>query len=196
MFSDTSRKKHTATFLTLRQQSKKSDGKPYLVLSDFVAPKESGVADYIGGFCVTAGFGTDALAKQFEAALDDYNSIMIKALADRLAEAFAEYLHQKVRTEYWGYVPSEELDNTDLIKERYRGIRPAPGYPACPDHVEKKTLWKLLDVEKHIGVTPYGELSYVARRIGFGLLFCASRGTVFRAWKNFKRSGGGIRPTP
>ena len=107
----------------------------------------------MGAFCVTAGFGTARKAKEFEDTLDDYSAIMIKALADRLAEAFAEYLHKEVRTKHWGYATREALVNTDLIKEKYQGIRPAPGYPACPDHLEKETIWKLLNVEKSIGVT-------------------------------------------
>ncbi|MDG5490005.1 methionine synthase [Psychroserpens sp. SPM9] len=141
-----------ATFLTLRQQLKKRDGIPNYALSDFIAPKDSGIQDYIGAFCVTTGFGTQELAEQFEADNDDYNAIMIKALADRLAEAFAEYLHKQVRTKHWAYAKNEDLTNDDLINESYKGIRPAPGYPACPDHLEKRTLWQLLDVEKHIGV--------------------------------------------
>ncbi|WP_370897306.1 methionine synthase [Chryseobacterium gossypii] len=141
-----------AKFLTLRQQAQRSKGKEYLALSDFVAPKSSGKTDYIGAFCVTAGFGTDELAGRYEKANDDYNSIMVKALADRLAEAFAEFLHKKVRTEYWGYAGQESLSNEELIAEKYKGIRPAPGYPACPDHLEKKTIWKLLRVEENIGV--------------------------------------------
>ena len=140
-------------FRTLRQQSRKAAGKPNIALSDFIAPKESGIQDYIGAFCVTTGFGTAEKAKQFEEALDDYSAIMIKALADRLAEAFAEYLHKEVRTKYWGYATREALANTDLIKEKYQGIRPAPGYPACPDHLEKETIWKLLGVEESIGVS-------------------------------------------
>ncbi len=140
------------TFLTLRQQSKKREGAPNIALSDFIAPKDSGKQDYMGCFCVSAGFGTQELAQQFEEALDDYNSIMIKALADRLAEAFAEYLHQHVRRNVWAYATNENFTNKDLIKEHYVGIRPAPGYPACPDHLEKKTIWKLLNVEKNIGV--------------------------------------------
>ncbi|WP_452226719.1 methionine synthase [Lacinutrix cladophorae] len=139
-------------FLTLRQQSRKAVGKPNIALADFIAPKTTGKQDYIGAFCVSTGFGTAALAKQFEDAHDDYNSIMIKALADRLAEAFAEYLHKEVRTNYWSYAQSENLSNQDLIKENYKGIRPAPGYPACPDHLEKNTIWEVLDVEKRIGV--------------------------------------------
>jgi 5-methyltetrahydrofolate--homocysteine methyltransferase len=140
------------TFLTLRQQLDKREGVPNFALADFIASKDSGIQDYIGAFCVTTGFGTDELAKQFEKNHDDYNSIMIKALADRLAEAFAEYLHKEVRINYWAYAKDENLSNEELIKEIYKGIRPAPGYPACPDHLEKKTIWKLLKVEENIGV--------------------------------------------
>lgn len=142
-----------STFRTLRQQHKKSAGKEYFALSDFVAPKNIGKQDYFGVFCVCTGFGADELAKEYEDKNDDYNAIMVKALADRFAEAFAEYLHKKVRTEYWGYSEDETLDNEDLIKEKYLGIRPAPGYPACPDHLEKLTIWDLLKVEENIGVS-------------------------------------------
>lgn len=142
----------TFTFRTLRQQHKKSDGKEYLALSDFIAPKTSGKQDYIGAFAVTTGFGTDELAQKYEAEHDDYNAIMVKALADRLAEAFAEYLHKKVRTEIWGYSSDEHLENEDLISEKYVGIRPAPGYPACPDHLEKTTIWEVLKVKENIGL--------------------------------------------
>ena len=142
----------TTKFLTLRQQSQKTAGAPNIALADFVAPKDSGKQDYMGCFCVTTGFGVDEKAAEFEKALDDYNSIMIKALADRFAEAFAEYLHLKVRKEIWGYASDENLSNQDLISEEYKGIRPAPGYPACPDHLEKPTIWKLLNVEQEIGV--------------------------------------------
>jgi 5-methyltetrahydrofolate--homocysteine methyltransferase len=138
--------------LTLRQQSVKTKGAPNLALADFIAPKESGKQDYIGMFCVTTGFGADEKATEYEKAHDDYNAIMVKALADRLAEAFAEYLHEKVRKEIWGYAKGENLSNESLIKEEYKGIRPAPGYPACPDHLEKKTIWKLLDAEQNTGV--------------------------------------------
>ncbi|OMP31539.1 methionine synthase [Mangrovimonas sp. DI 80] len=141
-----------ATFLTLRQQLDKREGVANFALSDFVAPKETGKQDYIGCFCVSTGFGTAELAKQFEDNHDDYSSIMIKALADRLAEAYAEYLHKEVRTDIWGYAQGENLSNEELIKENYKGIRPAPGYPACPDHLEKKTIWKLLQVKENIGV--------------------------------------------
>ncbi len=140
------------TFRTLRQQLKKHAGKPNFALSDFIAPKEINIQDYIGCFCVTTGFGTAKLAKKFEDDHDDYNAIMIKALADRLAEGFAEYLHMKVRKDDWGYATNEVLSNEELIKEAYKGIRPAPGYPACPDHLEKITIWELLQVKEKIGV--------------------------------------------
>lgn len=141
-----------AKFLTLRQQAQRSKGKDYFALSDFIAPKSTGKTDYMGAFCVTTGFGTDELSSEYEKANDDYNSIMVKALADRFAEAYAEFLHKKVRTEYWGYAVQEELSNEELIAEKYKGIRPAPGYPACPDHLEKKTIWDLLKVEENTGV--------------------------------------------
>jgi 5-methyltetrahydrofolate--homocysteine methyltransferase len=130
----------------------KGDKSPNYALADFVAPRESGRIDYLGGFAVTTGIGVDELAKSYEAKQDDYSAIMVKALADRLAEAFAEFLHKKVR-EIWGFGLTENLDNEALIKEEYRGIRPAPGYPACPDHTEKPILFKLLEVEKHTGIT-------------------------------------------
>jgi 5-methyltetrahydrofolate--homocysteine methyltransferase len=142
----------SSMFLTLRQQSQKTVGAPNIALADFIAPKEIGKQDYIGCFCVTTGFGVDEKASEFEKQLDDYNSILVKALGDRLAEAFAEYLHLKVRKEIWGYASDEILSNEELIKEKYKGIRPAPGYPACPDHLEKPTIWKLLNVEQEIGV--------------------------------------------
>ncbi len=140
------------SFLTLRQQLKKRDGVPNIALADFIAPKETGLQDYVGCFCVSTGFGTQELAQQFEEIHDDYSAIMVKALADRLAEAFAEYLHEYVRKEAWGYAAKEDLSNEELIKESYKGIRPAPGYPACPDHLEKKTIWDLLKVKDEIGV--------------------------------------------
>ena len=137
---------------TLRQQSEKVAGQPYYALSDFIAPKDSDVEDYFGGFALTTGIGCDELVAEYEKNYDDYNSIMVKALADRLAEAFAEKLHELVRTEYWGYAKDEAFSKADLIKEQYVGIRPAPGYPACPEHTEKGTLFALLDVEKNIGL--------------------------------------------
>ena len=149
---DQEKTKTLAKFLTLRQQLKKKEGEPNIALSDFIAPKDSEIEDYIGCFCVSTGFGSDELSKAYEDKIDDYSSIMVKAIADRLAEAYAEYLHKEIRTNKWGYVRNEDLDNKELIKESYKGIRPAPGYPACPDHLEKETIWKLLDVEKAIGV--------------------------------------------
>ncbi len=145
--------KELEKFLTLRQQAQKTKGAPNIALADFIAPKETGKTDYIGAFCVTTGFGVDEWAAEFQKDLDDYNSIMVKALADRFAEAFAEYLHEKVRKEIWGYAANEVLSTEALIEEIYKGIRPAPGYPACPDHLEKPTIWKLLNVEQEIGVT-------------------------------------------
>ena len=139
-------------FRTLRQQLKKSAGKEYFALSDFIAPQSTGKQDYIGAFAVTAGFGTDELVKYYEAQNDDYSTIMAKALADRFAEAFAEFLHWKVRKEYWGYAADESLSNEELIDEEYKGIRPAPGYPACPDHLERAIIWELLKVKETIGI--------------------------------------------
>ena len=147
--------KQISTLHHIRQQHLKQgmETKPHFSLADFIAPKESGKQDYVGGFAVTAGIGAEELARQYQNAGDDYNSIMVKALADRLAEAFAEHMHQRVRKEFWGYDRAENLSNDDLIKEQYKGIRPAPGYPACPDHTEKATLFTLLDAEKNTGIT-------------------------------------------
>jgi 5-methyltetrahydrofolate--homocysteine methyltransferase len=137
----------------LRQQADKTDSRPNFCLADFVAPKTSGVRDHVGAFIVTAGIGLDAVVEEFEKAHDDYHAIMAKAIADRLAEAFAERMHERVRREFWGYTKDENLTNEEIIKESYRGIRPAPGYPACPDHTEKRTLFDLLDGERATGVT-------------------------------------------
>jgi 5-methyltetrahydrofolate--homocysteine methyltransferase len=136
----------------LRQQGEHREGIPNRSLADYVAPADTGLTDHVGAFAVTAGIGLGEKVTEFRAALDDYSAIMVEALADRLAEAFAERLHQRVRTEFWGYDDGESLANEDLIAERYRGIRPAPGYPACPDHTEKQTLWELLDVEDNAGI--------------------------------------------
>ena len=149
---DAGRREPRATFRTLRQQMAKVDGRPNLALADFVAPRETGLADHVGGFAVTTGHGLERIVDEFEAAHDDYSAILAKALADRLAEAFAERLHQRVRRELWGYAPDEALSNADLIAERYQGIRPAPGYPACPDHTEKATLFDVLEVEQRAGI--------------------------------------------
>jgi 5-methyltetrahydrofolate--homocysteine methyltransferase len=153
LYRDEGRADELATFFTLRQQLTKRDGKANVALSDFVAPEESGKADYLGGFVVTAGIEEVAIAERFERANDDYSSILVKALADRFAEAFAECMHERVRKEFWGYAPEENLGAEDLISETYRGIRPAPGYPAQPDHTEKATLFRLLDAEKNAGVS-------------------------------------------
>ena len=152
VFDNNKSLKEIGRFISLRQQNTTPDGKSNLSLSDFIAPIESGKIDYIGCFCVCAGFGAEKMSKKYEEENDDYSSIMVKALADRLVEAFAEYLHKEIRTNYWGYSPNEKTTNDDLIDEKYIGIRPAPGYPACPDHLEKTTIWNLLNVEERIGV--------------------------------------------
>jgi len=152
VWRDEERTAALATFRTLRQQMAKPAGRPNVALADFVAPIETGLADHIGAFAVTSGHGLDEIVTEFEAANDDYSAILAKALADRLAEAFAERLHQRVRRELWGYAPDEALSNPDLIAERYQGIRPAPGYPACPDHTEKGTLFELLEAESRAGI--------------------------------------------
>ena len=141
------------TFHTLRQQTRKPSAQANLALADFIAPEETRVKDYIGAFAVTTGFGIESRIQQFEKDHDDYSAIMLKALADRLAEAFAERMHERVRKEFWAYATDETLDDEGLIKEKYQGIRPAPGYPACPDHTEKALIWKLLKVEENTGIT-------------------------------------------
>ncbi|MFT5777762.1 MAG: 5-methyltetrahydrofolate--homocysteine methyltransferase, partial [Crocinitomicaceae bacterium] len=153
IYADDSRSTVIYTQKSMRQQSKKAPGVPNLALADFIAPLDSDKHDYLGSFVVTTGFGVEERAKAFEVDHDDYNSILLKALADRLAEAFAEFLHKKVRTELWGYAQEEKLDNDDLIKEKYQGIRPAPGYPACPDHTEKIGLFEILEATDRTGVT-------------------------------------------
>ncbi|HEX7021526.1 MAG TPA: vitamin B12 dependent-methionine synthase activation domain-containing protein, partial [Trueperaceae bacterium] len=153
LYADEDRKEVRAVLHTLRQQTEKRAGQANLALADYVAPKEAGLRDYVGGFAVTAGLGAEALSQRFLADHDDYNSILVKALADRLAEAFAERLHERVRKEFWRYAPDETLTNDELIRERYRGIRPAAGYPASPDHTEKRTLFDLLGAEAATGIT-------------------------------------------
>jgi 5-methyltetrahydrofolate--homocysteine methyltransferase len=152
VYADGSRSEVVETLRGLRQQGEHREGVPNRCLSDFVAPKETGLADHVGAFAVTAGLGSQERIAKFKADLDDYSAIMLEALADRLAEAFAERLHERVRREFWGYATDETLGNDDLIAERYTGIRPAPGYPACPEHTEKQTLWRLLDVEANTGI--------------------------------------------
>ena len=153
IYADDSRQAVATEFFTLRQQGEKGAKIPNIAFSDFLAPQETGRADYLGGFAVTAGIGIEKLIEQFEADHDDYSSIMVKALADRLAEAFAERLHERVRREFWAYAPDEHLTDEDLVQEKYRGVRPAPGYPGCPDHTEKITLFQLLDAEGKTGIT-------------------------------------------
>jgi 5-methyltetrahydrofolate--homocysteine methyltransferase len=152
IYTDETRTQVRTTLRNLRQQGQHRGGIPNRSLGDFVAPKETGLRDYVGAFAVTAGLGATEKILEFKKELDDYNAILLESLADRLAEAFAERLHQRVRKEFWGYVPDEVLSNDDLIKESYVGIRPAPGYPACPEHTEKSTLWELLDVESNTGI--------------------------------------------
>jgi 5-methyltetrahydrofolate--homocysteine methyltransferase len=153
LYTDDGRSEPLSLVHSLRQQTKKADGVPNIALADFVAPRDTGLSDYLGGFAVTAGLGIENKLAEFEADHDDYNSIMLKSLADRLAEAFAEKLHEIVRTDTWGYQPSEALSNEELIREKYRGIRPAPGYPACPDHTEKPELFRLLNATEITGMS-------------------------------------------
>jgi len=152
VYADESRSRVVHRLHHLRQQKPKPAGQPHYALADFVAPRSSGVPDWIGAFAVTAGLGLDDKVREFEARHDDYGSIMLKALADRLAEALAERMHERVRREFWGYAPEERFTGDQLVQEAYRGIRPAPGYPACPDHTEKATLWRMLDVERSTGI--------------------------------------------
>ncbi|MGH8506152.1 MAG: vitamin B12 dependent-methionine synthase activation domain-containing protein, partial [Stenotrophobium sp.] len=152
IYTDESRQQVKAKLLNLRQQSEHRDGIPHRCLADFVAPKSSGLADYVGAFAVTAGLGSPERVLAFKKANDDYNGILLESLADRLAEAFAERMHQRVRREFWGYAPDEQFDNNALIAEKYSGIRPAPGYASCPEHTEKATLWQLLDAEQNTGI--------------------------------------------
>jgi len=167
VYANEDRTEVLTTLHHLRQQNQKPPGRPNQCLADFVAPKDTGLKDYIGAFAVTTGIGIDAHVQRFEADHDDYHSIMLKALADRLAEAFAERLHEIVRKEHWGYANDEALDNKALIKEQYKGIRPAPGYPACPEHTEKALLWELIDpvtnadisITEHFAMLPTAAVS-------------------------------------
>jgi len=153
LYTDESRSEVRTVFHTLRQQIVHRGDAPDFALADFIAPQDTGIGDYIGAFAVTAGIGIEERVAAFEADHDDYNSILLKALADRLAEAFAERMHERVRQEFWGYAPAESLSNAELVREEYRGIRPAPGYPACPDHTEKAILWDLIDPAGNAGMT-------------------------------------------
>jgi 5-methyltetrahydrofolate--homocysteine methyltransferase len=183
VYVDESRQQVRTVFHTLRQQTEKTGGNLNLALADFIAPKDSGVKDYIGAFAVTAGIGVDDLVKKFEQQHDDYNAIMVKALADRLAEAFAELLHEKVRKQFWGYAADEKFSNDDLIKEKYRGIRPAPGYPACPDHTEKRLLFDLIGVEKNAGITLTENFAMLPAASVSGLYFACPDAKYFTVGK-------------
>jgi 5-methyltetrahydrofolate--homocysteine methyltransferase len=171
LYTDDSRTAELSRLHTLRQQMAKRDSRPNLALADFTAGVDSGVPDYVGAFAVTAGVGLDEVRKRFEAAGDDYSSILLASLADRLAEAFAEWLHEKVRRELWGYAPDESLSNEEIIREAYQGIRPAPGYPACPDHTEKRTIFRLLDAERQAGIRLTETLAMVPGSSVSGLYF-------------------------
>ena len=192
VYADEARSKKIATLHTLRQQLEKREGRFNAALSDFIAPATSGVPDYVGGFVVTAGIGEDVVADRFKNANDDYSSILCKALADRLAEAFAERMHQRVRKEFWGYAPDETLPPDELILEKYAGIRPAPGYPAQPDHTEKETLFALLDAEKQFRRDAHRELCDVAGLVGVGPLSLQPRELLFRRRQDRARSGRGL----
>jgi len=182
LYRDPDRREPLATFHTLRQQMEKPTDQFNLALADYVAPKESARADYVGAFVVTAGIGVPALCAKYEKDHDDYNSIMVKALADRLAEAFAEWLHKQVRLE-WGYGKTEDLTNEDMIRERYRGIRPAPGYPACPDHTEKRTLFDVLNAEAQAGVTLTESYAMLPAAAVSGLYFAHPEAKYFAVGK-------------
>jgi len=183
LYANESRQEIIHTVHTMRQQGQKAANVPNIALSDFIAPKDSGVKDYLGGFAVTAGLGIKEHVDRFEADHDDYKSILLKALADRLAEAFAEALHEKVRKSTWGYEPTESFDNEALIKEKYRGIRPAPGYPACPDHTEKIGLFDLLNVPDLTGITLTDSLAMMPAASVSGWYFAHPQSKYFGVGK-------------
>jgi 5-methyltetrahydrofolate--homocysteine methyltransferase len=183
IYADNNRKGVKSVLHSLRSQLAKSDGVPNIALSDYIAPKDSHIKDYIGAFAVTTGIGIEKLVQKFEKDNDDYNSIMTKAIADRLAEAFAEYLHLLVRKQYWGYSPEEEFTIDDLVKENYQGIRPAPGYPAQPDHTEKQIIWDLLDVEKNTSIKLTESLAMYPAASVSGLYFSHPDSKYFNVGK-------------
>jgi len=183
IYADESRSRVLMTWHNLRQQNEKPQGNPNQCLADFVAPRESGVADWLGAFAVTAGAGIEAKLAEFEAKHDDFSAIMLKALADRLAEAFAEHLHQRVRTEYWGYAAGESLTNEEMIAEKYAGIRPAVGYPSCPDHTEKGELFRLLDAERNAGITLTESFAMVPTAAVSGFYFANPQARYFAVGK-------------
>ncbi|HBV22056.1 MAG TPA: methionine synthase, partial [Nitrosomonas sp.] len=183
IYTDESRNQIAMTWHCLRQQTQKPTGKPNRCLSDFIAPKETGFKDAIGLFAVGAGFGIDERIKAFEDAHDDYSAIVLKALADRLAEAFAEHMHMRVRREFWGYAKDETLENQQLINEEYLGIRPAPGYPACPDHTEKGPLFNLLDAQNRAGIIITESYAMVPTAAVSGFYFAHPESTFFAVGK-------------
>ncbi|KAJ1968005.1 hypothetical protein H4R35_006547, partial [Dimargaris xerosporica] len=185
VYTDESRSEVAATFYGLRQQAEKDreSNEPYYCLSDFVAPEETGLADYIGLFAVSAGFGCEEMCRQYEADHDDYNAIMLKALADRLAEAFAEYLHAEVRKDFWGYAADEAMNTSDLLSIKYQGIRPAPGYPSQPDHTEKSTMWQLADIEQATGISLTESLAMAPAASVSGLYFAHPQAKYFAVGK-------------
>ena len=179
VYTDESRRDVRTRFHFLRQQMIKNSARANFSLADFVAPKATGVADYLGGFAVTAGVGIEKKVAEFEAAHDDYNSILLKALADRLAEAFAERMHERMRKKFWGYAADENLDNDSMIHEDYQGIRPAPGYPACPDHSEKSILFDLLDAPANAGITLTESFAMLPAAAVSGFYFSHPRSQYF-----------------
>ena len=183
IYTDQTRNKIAMTYHCLRQQTQKPTGKPNRSLSDFIAPKDTGIKDTIGLFAVGAGFGIDERVKAFEDANDDYSAIILKALADRLAEAFAEHMHMRVRREFWGYAKDEVLDNKQMIKEEYHGIRPAPGYPACPDHTEKGPLFELLDATKNADIIVTESYAMLPTAAVSGFYFAHPDSTFFAVGK-------------
>jgi 5-methyltetrahydrofolate--homocysteine methyltransferase len=183
VYEDESRSKKIATLFGLRQQVVNEINDTYLAYSDFIAPKESGVADYIGAFALTTGIGCEEKVKEFESRHDDYSSILFKALADRLAEAFAEHLHKEVRTTYWGYAAKEELSAADLHRVKYQGIRPAPGYPSQPDHQEKETIWSLLNVHQNTQITLTESFAMMPAASVCGLYFARPHAKYFAVGK-------------
>jgi len=182
VYHDEAHSEEAARFHFLRQQTDKKDSRANLCLSDFIAKEGQKATDHIGGFAVSI-FGAEAKAKAYEAEQDDYTAIMIKVLADRLAEALAEMLHHKVRTDYWGYGSDESLSNDEMIKEKYQGIRPAAGYPACPEHTEKGTLWNLLQADKHIGMTLTESFAMLPTAAVSGLYFANPQAQYFMVGK-------------
>ncbi|XP_076359039.1 methionine synthase-like [Tachypleus tridentatus] len=180
------RGKPVGTLHGLRQQAEKdsaADDEPYLCMSDFIAPEDTGISDFLGMFALSVGFGCEELCQKFEKEMDDYSVIMVKALADRLAEAYAEELHERVRKEFWGYCSEEHLDSQELHKIKYQGIRPAPGYPTQPDHTEKLTMWKLMDVEKEAGIKLTESLAMHPAASVSGLYFSHPRAAYFATGK-------------